>query len=114
VHSEQPGASGEAGYASAVRGLGDDIAPGVRVKVVRDPGWNGRWPAEPEGVIHPDADCRVRVIDLPEMPEVQVDAEDRRAMSEFMVLFDEPQIDGDGAGPYYAAVIWEKYLRLAD
>jgi hypothetical protein len=35
-------------------------------------------------------------------------------MREFMVFFDEPQIDGDGMGPYYAAVIWEKYLRLTD
>jgi hypothetical protein len=27
-----------------------------------------------------------------------------------MVVFDEPQLDGDGDGPYRAAVIWETYL----
>ncbi len=85
----------------------------MRVKVLRDAGWNGPWPAEPEGVIHPDADCPVRAIDLSEMPEVQVDAEGRGPMREFMVLFDKPQTDGDGAGPDYSSVIWEKYLRLA-
>ena len=32
-------------------------------------------------------------------------------MPEYLVHFDEPQLDCDGAGPYRAAVIWEKYLR---
>jgi hypothetical protein len=27
-----------------------------------------------------------------------------------MVVFDEPQRDGDGDGPYSSAVIWETYL----
>jgi hypothetical protein len=51
-------------------------------------------------------------IDLAAMPEVNVPDDDRGPMREFMVRFDEPQLDGDCAGPYYEAVIWKKYLRL--
>jgi hypothetical protein len=69
---------------------------------------------EPLGLIDPDADAPIRVIDLAAMPEVNVPDEDRRLMPEYLVRFDEPQLDGDGAGPYYAAVIWEKYLRLIE
>jgi hypothetical protein len=29
-----------------------------------------------------------------------------------MVVFDEPQIDSEGDGPYEAAVIWETYLQV--
>jgi hypothetical protein len=94
--------------------LRDDVQPGSRVKVVKDSRWNGPWPAEPTGVIDPDADAPVRVIDLATMPEVNVPDSDRGPMREFMVRFDQPQRDGDGGGPYYAAVIWEKYLRLLD
>jgi hypothetical protein len=31
-------------------------------------------------------------------------------MREYLVLFDEPQLDTSGDGPYSAAVIWEKYV----
>jgi hypothetical protein len=65
-------------------------------------------------MIDPDADIPIRVLDLAAMPEVNVPDTDRGPMREFLVRFDEPQRDGDGAGPYYAAVIWEKYLRLAE
>jgi hypothetical protein len=54
------------------------------------------------------------VIDLAAMPEVSVPDEDRGSMPEYMVQFDEPQLDGNGAGPYYAAVIWAQYLRRAE
>jgi hypothetical protein len=97
-----------------VRVLGHDVQPGIRVKVVKDSSWNGPWPAEPTGFIDPDADAPVRVIDLATMPEVNVPDSDHGLMREFMVRFDEPQRGGDGAGPYYAAGIWEKYLRLCD
>jgi hypothetical protein len=97
-----------------VRPLDDDVQPGARVKVVKDSRWEGPWPGEPTGIIDPDADCPVRVIDLATMPEVSVPDTDRGPMREFLVRFDEPQRDGDGAGPYASAVIWEKYLRLIE
>jgi hypothetical protein len=97
-----------------VKALGNDVQPGTRVKVIKDSRWNGPWPTEPTGVIDLAADAPVRVIDLATMPEVNVPDSDRGPMREFLVRFDEPQCDGDGAGPYYAAVIWEKHLRLVD
>lgn len=97
-----------------VRPRGDNVRPGVRIKVVRDPDWEGPWPSEPTGIIDPDADVPVRVIDLVTMPEVNVADADRGPMREFLVRFDQPQRDGDGAGPYASAVLWEKYLRLVE
>jgi len=97
-----------------VQPLGDDVRPGARVKVVKDSRWEGPWPSQPTGIIDPDADIPINVIDLAAMPEVNVPDADRGPMREFLVRFDEPQLDGDGAGPYYAAVIWEKYLRLVE
>lgn len=91
--------------------LDAEVRPGARVKVIRDPRWAGPWPSEPTGVIDPDADFPIRVLDLAAMPEVNVPDADRGPMREFLVRFDEPQRDGDGAGPYHAAVIWEKYLQ---
>ncbi len=66
------------------------------------------------GVIDSDADVPANVIELADKPEISVPDEGRGPMHEFLIRFDEPQYDGDGAGPYYAAVIWEKYLRLVD
>lgn len=82
--------------------------------MIRDPRWPGPWPSEPTGVIDPSARAPVRVLDLRAMPEVNVPDADRGPMREFLVQFDEPAYDGDGAGPYSAAVIWEKYLRMLD
>jgi hypothetical protein len=81
---------------------------------VRDPDWNGPWPSEPLGTIDAHAAAPIRVIDLATMPEVNVPDSDRHPMAEYLVRFDEPQIDCDGAGPFTSAVIWEKYLRPAD
>ena len=78
---------------------------------MKDPAWDGPWPAEPLGIIDPEADAPIRVLDLAAMPEVNVPDADRRPMPEYLVHFDEPQLDSDGAGPYRSAVIWEKYLR---
>jgi hypothetical protein len=97
-----------------MRPLPEEVLPGARVRVVRDPDWDGPWPAEPTGLIDPHAPAPVRLIELATMPEVNVPDSDRGPMREFLVQFDEPQLDGDGAGPYRAAVIWEKYLRLLD
>ena len=87
------------------------LKPGTQVRVVKDPDWDGPWRNEFLGVIDPDTDAPVRVLDLPAMPEVNVPDADRRPMAEYLVRFDEPQVDCDGQGPYRAAVIWEKYLR---
>jgi hypothetical protein len=84
----------------------------MRVKVVQDPEWRGPWRQEFLGTIA-GPKVPVRVIDLAAMPEVNVPDADRGPMREFHVQFDEPQQDCDGAGPYRAAVIWEKYLRRA-
>jgi hypothetical protein len=45
------------------------------------------------------------------MPEVNVPDADRRPMPEYLVRFDQPQIDCEGDGPFDSAVVWEKYLR---
>jgi len=42
---------------------------------------------------------------------VNVPASEKGPTREYMVVFDEPQLDTDGDGPYSVAVIWEKYLR---
>jgi hypothetical protein len=94
--------------------LGDVVEPGTRVQIIKDPRWNGPWPSEPMGFIDPDADCPIRVVDLAKIPEINVPDSDRGPMREFLVHFDEPQLDGEGAGPYVSAVIWEKYLRLIE
>jgi hypothetical protein len=82
---------------------------GQRVKVIRDPGWPGPWPNEPVGVIEPILGEAFRVVDLND-PSINVPDSDRRLMREYLVQFDEPQLDTSGEGPYRAAVIWEKYL----
>jgi hypothetical protein len=94
-----------------VRFLGDDVAPGMRVKVVRDPDWDGPWPSEPTGTIDAGWDIPFKVIDLANRPDINVPDSDRRPMRTFMVRFDEPAQDTSGDGPYYLAEVWEKYLR---
>ena len=38
---------------------------------------------------------------------VNVPDEERGPIREFMVRFDEPQLDADGDGPYVSASVWE-------
>jgi hypothetical protein len=76
------------------------LAAGTRVRVIHDPGWAGPWATEflaviatigaPELVRHPDA----------HMGELK-----------YWVIFDEPQLDANGDGPYRKAQIWGRYLR---
>lgn len=82
---------------------------GQRVRVIRDPDWPGPWPDEPIGVIEPILGEAFRVVDLT-VSSINVPDSDRRLMREYLVQFDEPQIDTSGDGPYSAAVIWEKYV----
>lgn len=102
------------GHSVRVNEHSSDLRPGERVRVVKDPRWNGPWPSEPLGVIDPAADAPIRVLDLAVISEVNVPDEHRGPMPEYLVRFDEPQLDGDGGGPYQSAVIWSKYLRRAD
>ena len=55
-----------------VKFLGDDVAPGTRVKVVRDPDWDGPWPSEPTGTIDPEWDIPFSVIDLAKRTDIDV------------------------------------------
>lgn len=95
-----------------MRRLGNRVSPGTRVKVVRDPDWDGPWPTEPTGVIADGFEAPLDVIDLARERDVNVPETDRVMMRTFMVRFDEPVRDGDGCGPYYMAEVWEKHLRL--
>lgn len=90
------------------RQLEDSLRPGVRVKVRRAPDWSGPWPTEPLGIIEPFLGQPFRLVDRVR-PAGQRRRE--RMLREFWVVFDEPQTDGDGDGPYRAAAIWETYLE---
>ena len=81
---------------------GVDLGPGWRVKLRLDPNWRGPWPGEPLGVIEPILGEPYRLVDAVGGGEFE---------REYMVRFDEPQMDGDGDGPYRAAVIWGRYLQ---
>jgi hypothetical protein len=92
--------------------LGEHVTAGARVRVVRDPDWDGPWPSEPTGVIAEGFKIPFKVIDLAQRLDINVPDGDRGTMRTFMVRFDEPAEDGSGHGPYYMAEVWEKYLRL--
>lgn len=81
-----------------------ELVPGARVRVIKDPEWDGPWPTEPLGTIEPA---------LPDQVFLTNDTEWGR-VREYKVRFDEPARDADGQGPYRAAVIWQQYLRVAD
>ena len=93
--------------------LQNELRPGRRVRVIRDPDWNGPWPAQPVGVIEPFMGEPFAVLDTARIP-VNVPDEERGPIREYMVRFDEPQLDADGDGPYAVATIWEKYLEPLD
>lgn len=93
--------------------LGEQVAAGTRVRVVRDPEWDGPWPSEPTGEIAEGFDVPFGVIDLSQRRDINVPDSDRCIMRTFMVRFDEPAEDGSGLGPYLIAKVWEKYLRPA-
>ncbi|MGW7408358.1 ferrous iron transport protein A [Streptomyces sp. NPDC054833] len=76
------------------------MTPGTRVTVVQDPSWAGPWQAEFQGVINdfqPPAPVRHATAQEGELA--------------YWVVFDSPQYDSDGCGPYYKAQIWDRYLR---
>ena len=64
----------------------------------------GPWPSEPAGRIaaHPDGAS---------FAEVTTVSGPQRS---WWVLFDEPQLDADGDGPYRESQVLERYLECAD
>ncbi|MFJ3235727.1 hypothetical protein [Streptomyces sp. NPDC086787] len=98
-HQEPPGSSGADRYGGGadVSWPTGAISPGTRV-TVQDPSWAGPWQVEFEGVID----------DL--QPPVPVDhAMAYRGELSYWVVFDGPEYDCDGCGPYYKAQIWDRY-----
>lgn len=78
----------------------DAMLPGTRVRVVKDPAWDGPWRNEFTGTV-----------DATVVPYGVQDAAARPGELEYSVSFDEPQIDASGDGPYRKAVIRDRYLR---
>lgn len=81
-----------------------ELRVGARVIVVRDPEFGpGPWPSEPTG----------EIVTFPTgSPFVEVTTRHGPARS-WWVVFDEPQFDADGDGPYRKSQVLEKYLRIA-
>lgn len=74
-----------------------DLGVGTRVKVLRDPEFGpGPWPAEPMGTVSGE-------------PQT-VQGRDGDLVT-YWVVFDEPQFDADGSGPYASSQVLVKYLR---
>jgi hypothetical protein len=73
---------------------------GTRVTVRRDPEFGpGPWPAEPEG----------RIAGPPE----SVQGRDG-FLTTYWVVFDEPQLDTDGDGPYESSQVLERHLEVVE
>ncbi len=71
-----------------------------RVTVVRAPDWDGPWQAEFPGTIGAMG-----------APEPNEHAQALSGDLVYWVIFDAPQYDCDGDGPYREAQIWDRYLR---
>ncbi|WP_077800663.1 ferrous iron transport protein A [Streptomyces sp. JHA26] len=76
------------------------LAPGTRVTVVRDRGWDGPWQVEFPGTI-----------DAMGAPVPNEHAQALSGELLYWVTFDAPQYDSNGDGPYRKAQVWGRYLR---
>lgn len=76
------------------------LAPGSRVRVMRDLDWDGPWQIEFRGTI-----------DAMGAPEPNQHAQALSGELLYWVNFDTPQYDSAGDGPYRKARIWGRYLR---
>ena len=85
------------------RSTREPLVVGTRVRVVRDPVGPGPWPAEPSG--------RVALYPGTDFASTEVETRWGRERS-WWVVFDEPQRDGDGDGPYRESAVLERYLQL--
>lgn len=77
------------------------FAPGSRVRVVRAPDWDGPWQVEFTGTVDD-------TMGAPE-PNEHPWALDGELL--YWVVFDAPQFDSGGDGPYRKARIWGRFLR---
>lgn len=78
------------------------LTVGSRVRVIQDPEFGpGPWPAEPTGLIvaSPSGEAFDEVATRQGMERT------------WWVVFDEPQHDTDGDGPYRQSQVLERYLR---
>jgi hypothetical protein len=76
------------------------MTPGTRVTVIQDSSWPGPWQAEFQGTI-----------DDVEPPELVQHSTAHSGELVYWVVFDGPQYDSDGCGPYYKAQVWDRYLK---
>lgn len=79
------------------------LAPGSRVRVIRDPEWDGPWQNEFAGTI-----------DVMGPPEPVQNPPALPGELKYWVTFDAPQYDSAGDGPYRKAQIWGRYLVSED
>jgi len=87
------------------RGLDDEwpadaLPPGTRVRVIQDQEWVGPW-----------REIFLGTIDRALVPQRVNNRVARAGELEYLVTFDEPQLDASGEGPYRKAVIWDRYLQ---
>jgi len=76
--------------------LREPLPAGARVRVRRDPEFGpGPWPAEPSGTVG-----SFGMVTTTRGPE-----------RTYWVLFDDPQLDPDGDGPYESSQVLERYLE---
>ncbi|MFV8129042.1 hypothetical protein [Streptomyces syringium] len=78
------------------------MAAGTRVTVIRDSSWDGPWQAAFQGTID----------DLYAPGPVRHSMA-REGELAYWVVFDEPQYDSSGDGPFRGAQIWDRYLKRA-
>ncbi|MEU2516318.1 ferrous iron transport protein A [Streptomyces syringium] len=76
------------------------MSAGTRVTVVRDTSWDGPWQVEFHGTID----------DL-SIPEPVRHSMAREGELEYWIVFDEPQYDSSGGGPFRGAQVWDRYLK---
>ena len=76
------------------------LRPGARVRVVQDKRWGGPWREVFEAAI----DDTIAPRPVPHSAA-------RPGEMEYSIVFDAPQQDFDGNGPYRKAVIWDRYLE---
>jgi hypothetical protein len=76
---------------------------GTRVIVRRDPDYGpGPWPSEPRGVVSGHVSPYFMVVQTLQGPE-----------RTYWIVFDEPQQDAEGDGPYDSSQVLERYLETS-